>query len=491
MAVTGARAETPGTGQPPGTRPLELWEALVPVVALVVLIVASVLLFGDAGFYGPNQIALVLAAMTGVWIAHRAGHSLENLNAAVVGSISSGIGAILILFAVGALIGAWAASGTLVAMVYYGLTWLSPSYFPLSAFLVCAVVATCLGSSWTTAGTLGVGFMGMAVNMGIDPALAAGAVIAGAYVGELVSPLSDTANLAAGGGGVPLYDHLRAAALPTVIAFVIAAAVFWWFSVPVTADVSRALAVISAEFRMTPLLFIPLAAVAILALLRTSPFTTIMIGALIGLLIAVLFDPGRLAAFADPAGALWPPVAVLKGAWLVLANGFVSETGIGPLDTLLSRGGMDSMLSTIWLIIAALGYGGVVDRAGVLSRLISPVIAAAKSAAQIVAAVVGAVVGANLITADQYMAIVLPARMFRSAIAGLGFAPVMLTRTVAAAATPTSALVPWNSCGAYMAAALGIPTLHYAPYAVFNYTLPLVVIALAALGIGTRRTQAA
>ncbi|MCX7888611.1 MAG: hypothetical protein N2422_02630 [Rhodobacteraceae bacterium] len=492
MTVTGGTRAEPGeTGQPPGTRPLALWEALVPVVTLIVLIVASVLLFGDAGFEGPNQIALVLAAMTGVWVARRAGHSLEELNRAAVASISSGIGAILILFAVGALIGAWAVSGTLVAMVYYGLSWLSPSYFPLSAFLVCAAVATCLGSSWTTAGTLGVGFMGMAVNMGIDPALAAGAIIAGAYVGELVSPLSDTANLASGGGGVPLYTHLRAIALPTALGFLIAGAVFRLLSVPKSVDVSGALAVIGAEFHMTPWLFLPLAVVAGLALMRVAPFTTIILGALTGLLVAVVLDPGRLAAFADPAGALWGPVAVLKGAWQVLATGFRSDTGIGPLDTLLSRGGMESMLPTIWLIMAALGYGGVVERAGVLSRLIAPVVAAARSATRLVASIVGAVVGANMITADQYMAIVLPARMFRGAVAGLGYPPVMLTRTVAAAATPTSALVPWNSCGAYMAATLGVSTIHYAPYAVFNYVLPLVVIALAAIGPGRRAAGAA
>ena len=466
-----------------GVRPLSLVEALVPIVALALLIVASVLLFGDAGLYGPNQIALVLAGMIATLVARRAGHSMAEMNRAAIDSVSSGIGAIFILFAVGALIGTWAISGTLVAMVYYGIKILSPHYFPLSAFLVCALVSTCLGSSWTTAGTIGIGLMGMAISMGTDPAITAGAIISGAYVGEMISPLSDTGNLAAGAGGVDLYAHLREAALPTAIAVALAVGIYWLLSSPIEPQLGDEIAAIEANFPMTPWLFLPLAVVAAMALLRASPFTTIMTGALVGVAVAVIVAPGRIAAFADPAGALARPIAVVKGVWLVLASGYVSRTGHPMLDTLTSRGGMDSMLETVWLIIAALAFGGVVEKAGVLSRLIEPVIAGVRSAAAMVAALVGAVIATNIVAADHYMALVLPARMFRQAVAKLGYAPVVLTRTVAAAATPTSALIPWNSCGAFMAAALGVSTLAYAPFAVFNIASPLAAILVAALNI--------
>lgn len=466
-------------------------EALVPVVALALLIVSSVLLFGDAGIKGPNQIALVVAGLVAILVAVRAGYRLDDLNQAAVASVSSGIGAIFILFAVGALIGAWAISGTLVAMVYYGMKFLNPNYFPLSGFLVCAFVSACLGSSWTTAGTVGVGFMGMAINMDANPAISAAAIISGAYAGELVSPLSDTANLASGAGGAGLYSHLKEATVPTAVAFSLAAAFFWLLSVPLEPQLGDKIAAIEANFTMTPWLFLPLVVVAVMAVLRKSPFITIMTGALVGAVVAAVFAPERVSSFADPKGELPTAIAVIKGAWLVLASGYVSEIGNAKLDTLMSRGGMESMLDTVWLIIVALGFGGVVEKAGVLRRLIEPIIVAANSAAAMIASMVGAVVAVNIITADQYMALVLPARMFRESMAKRGYAPVVLTRAVAAAATPTSALVPWNSCGAFMSAALGVSTLAYAPFAAFCIAVPLVVILMAALNIRMPRVATA
>ena len=277
--------------------------------------------------------------------------------------------------------------------------------------------------------------------------------------------------------------------LPTALTFLVEVAVFWLASTPVQTDASEKLDAIRAHFTMSPWLFLPLAVVAVLAVLRVSPVITIMSGALTGAGVAAVFAPGRIARFADPDSALPGALAVVKGLWLVLASGYNSSMGVPTLDTLVSRGGMDSMLPTVWLIMAALAFGGVVEKAGVLDRLIAPVLAMATSAARLVGAVIGAVFGANIITADQYMAIVLPARMFRPAMERLGFDDIVLSRTVAASATPSSALVPWNSCGAFMSAALGVSTLQYAPLAVFNYGLPLVVLLLATAGIGVPRRQ--
>jgi NhaC family Na+:H+ antiporter len=223
--------------------------------------------------------------------------------------------------------------------------------------------------------------------------------------------------------------------------------------------------------------------VAALALLKVPPFTAIFIGALAGGVLAVFVAPERVIAFADAAAGTPRWLALLKGVWLALASGFTSMTGQPMIDRLVSRGGMASMLDTIWLIIAALAFGGVIEKAGVLERLITPIINAAKSVGALVTYLVGAVLVTNVATADQYIAIVLPGRMFKTAFAERGLAPVVLARTITASATPTSALIPWNSCGAFMAATLGVATFSYLPYAVFNFASPLIAIAMAYSGI--------
>lgn len=458
-------------------------EAAVPVASLILLVALSYVLFGDAGAGGPNQVALVVATMIAVFVGWKRGHSLESLGAAAAASVSSGIGAIFILFAVGALIGTWAMSGTLVAMVYYGLQFLSPNYFYLTACAICGIVSASIGSSWTVVGTIGIGFMGIAANMGLSPAIAAGAVISGAYFGDKSSPLSDSANLAAAAAGVDLYTHIRETFLTSLVALALALGVFWMLGRPGDFNASEKIAAIQAAFDISPVLFLPLLVVVVLAVFKIPPFTAIFVGALAGGLLAVATAPARVIAFADPAGDLPGAIAAFKGVWLALASGYKASTGTPALDLLVTRGGMDSMLNTIWLVITALAFGGVVEKAGVLDRLLAPVIAKARSAGALVASLVGSIVATNVVTADQYIAIVLPGRMFKTAFARRGLAPVVLSRTVGDTATPTGSLIPWNSCGAYMAATLGVATLSYAPFAIFAWTSPLVTIAFAYAGI--------
>src|SRR5262245_5432228 len=441
-----ATADTP--------QPLTLFEAIIPIASLIVLVALSYYLFGDAGALGPNQVALALAAMVAVFIAWRRGHTLDSLREAAVESVGSGIGAVFILFAVGSLIGTWAVSGTLVAMVYYGLHLLSPNFFYMTATVICAVISASIGSSWTVVGTIGIGFMGIALNMDLDPAVTAAAVISGAYFGDTSSPLSDSANLAAAAAGVDLYDHIRETALTSMLALILSLIVFWMLGSPGDFDASEKMAAIQSAFDISLWLFIPLLLVIVLALLRFPPFTAIFLGALAGGLLAVIVAPGRVSAFADAGDGLAKGFLLLKGVWLAMASGYKSTTGHPAIDLLASRGGMESMLNTVWLIIAALAFGGVVEKAGVLDRLIAPVIRIAKSFTALVSWLVGAVFATNVITADQYIAVVLPGRMFKSAFQQRGLAPLMLSRTIAAAGTPTSALIPWNSCGAYMAGTL-------------------------------------
>jgi len=464
-------------------QPLTLLEAIIPVTSLILLIALSYYLFGDAGATGPIQVALVAATMVAVTIAWRRGHTLDALREAAIASISSGMSAIFILFAVGALIGTWAMSGTLLAMIYYGLLLLSPNFFYMTAALICAGVSASIGTSWTVVGTIGVGLMGISQNMEMNPAITAAAIISGAYFGDTTSPVSGSPNLAAATAGAEFYDTVRETFVISATALAISLAVFALLGRPGDFDASTKMAAIESTIRMSPVLFLPLIVVAGLALLKTPPFTAIFVGALAGGALAVFVAPQRVIAFAGVSDGTSGWLALLKGVWLALASGYISTTGQPMIDPLMTRGGMASMLETIWLIIAALAFGGVIEKAGVLERLIQPVIAVARSAGALVTALVGSVLATNVATADQYIAIVLPGRMFKMAFFQRGLAPVVLSRTVCASATPTSALVPWNSCGAFIAATLGVPTFNYLPYTVFNIAAPIIAVAMAFAGI--------
>jgi NhaC family Na+:H+ antiporter len=469
--------------------PLGLAAALVPVAALVVLLGLSFFLFGDAAASGPNQVALVFCSILAIAVAWRHGHSIDDLRDAAVASVTAGLPAIFILLSVGALIGTWALSGTLVAMVYYGLQLLSPDYFYPTACLICLAVAMSIGSSWTVAGTLGIGLMGVASEMGLDPAVTAGAVISGAYFGDKLSPLSGTANLACAAAGSDLYQHFGESLRTSVPALLVALLLFWGLGEPVDFDPAAVTASIEAAFHPSLIHFAPLVLVLALAVMRWPPFVAIFLGALAGGVLAVVDAPERVAAFAGP--GLPDGLALLKGVWATLSGGYVSSSGEPPIDELLSRGGMASMLGTVWLILVALAFGGFIERAGVLERLIGPLIAAARSSGALVATLVGAALGTNVLASDQYIAVVLPGRMFRPAFEARGLAPVVLSRTLGDSAAVTSPLIPWNSCGAYMAATLGVATTSYVPFAFFNLINPLVAIGFAFLGLRMLRAAGA
>lgn len=467
--------------RPSSPRPLSLAAALTPVAALVGLLGLSFHLFGDGAAAGPNQVALVFCALVAALVAWRNGHTVAALRDAAVASVTTGLSAVFILLAVGALIGTWALSGTLIAMVYYGLKLLSPNYFYVTTCLISAMVAVSIGSSWTVAGTIGIGLMGVAQKMGLDPAITAGAIISGAYFGDKSSPLSDTANLACAAAGSNLYDHVRESLWTSVPALAVAVVGFWLLGAPGDFDASAVSAGIEAAFHPSLVHFLPLLLVLALALLRWPPFVTIFLGALAGGVLAVAIAPERVATFAGE--GLPHGLALLKGVWAALANGYVSATGEPAVDQLLTRGGMESMLGTVWLILVALAFGGIVEQAGVLERLIGPVIAAARSVGALVATLVGAAFATNVLASDQYIAVVLPGRMFRAAFANRGLAPVVLSRALGDSATVTSPLIPWNSCGAYMAATLGVATTSYLPFAFFNLLNPAVSIVFALLGL--------
>ena len=461
-------------------RPPSLVDSLVAVAVLIALITASFLLFGEDAAFGPTQVALTLAATVAAGIAWKNGHGWNEIRQDVVAGIASALPAIFILFAVGALIGTWALSGTLTAMVYYALGVLSPNYFYLSACVICMLVSLSIGSSWTVVATIGVGLMGVAYQMDLSQAVTAGAVISGSYFGDKLSPLSDTVNLAAAATGAQLYDHIRASLITSIPAIALALLGFGLLGSPGDFDASGTQAAISARHAVTVWAFLPVVLVVVLSIMRCPPFLAILGGALAGGVMAVILQPGLVLQLASrPELPDW--IGLIKGVWQAMASGFVYQSGDPDLDALLSRGGMDSMLNTIWLIMAALAFGAVLERAGMLERIVAPTVRFARSTASLVATVVASAIGMNIVAGDQYLSVVLPGRMFKAEFARRDLPPRLLSRTLGDSGIVTAPLIPWNSCGAFMSATLGVFAFAYLPFAFFNLLNPLATIIAAAL----------
>lgn len=453
-------------------------DALTPLVVLTVLVSAAVALFGLDAMNGPLQVAMMMAAMSASIIILKNGHSWAEIEAASRRGVSSVVSAIFILLAVGALISTWNMAGTIPTLVYYGLKLIDPNWFYVASLFICAIISLGIGSSWTTAGTIGVGLVGLASLAGVSPVITAGAVISGAYTGDKLSPLSETTILAAQLSDNDLYVHLRHQAWVSGPAFAIAAIALLLLGMrdrslgvdPALLD--SELMALDQLFWITPINLLPLLLLVTLSIRRVPASLAITTAALFAALLACFTQPQAvLAAFPDAGGGF---EYYLASAWQVIATGYRSATGIVPVDDLLSRGGMSSMLLTIWLIIVALAFGSVLDEFGLLSKLVTPLLLRAKSVGSLIATSTATAVGLNIVTADQYVAVVLPLRLFRVEFERRNLATKNLSRVVSNGGIVTSALIPWNSCGAYMAAVLGVPTLAYAPYAIFNYASPIL-----------------
>ncbi len=464
-----------------------LIDSLIPVIVLIILLSGAVYLFGSDSSAGANQIVLIVAAMVAAVIAVRNGHPWRDIERAIIEGISTAMGAMLILLAVGALIGTWLMAGTVPAMIYFGLKLLHPQFFFVATCLICAVASLSIGSSWTVAGTLGVGLMGVALGFGLSPEITAGAVVSGAYFGDKMSPLSDTTNLAPAVAGTDLFTHIRHMAWTTAPSFLAALVLFLVLGLQTDVELtSTALQemtqTLAANFDLSLLTLLPLVIVFTLAFRKFPPLPTILIGAFVGAAIAIALQPDVVIALAGSA-ELSRPMALAKGAWMSLANGYVSTTGVVAVDDLLSRGGMSSMLTTIWLIICALSFGAVLEHAGMLERLIRSALRAAHSTGSLILTTALTCIGINIVAADQYISIVLPGRMYKAEFKRRGLDARNLSRVIEDCGTLTSPLVPWNTCGAYMAATLGVATFAYLPFAFFNLINPIVSVGYGFFGI--------
>ena len=462
-------------------------DVITPILLLIIMLSFSVYLYGDDSSYGANQIALILSACVAAIVGIKNGYKWKDIEAGIVKGIGMGMSAILILLAVGALIGTLIMSGTVPAMIYYGLNILSPSIFYFATCIICAISALSIGSSWTVAGTLGVALMGIATGLGLSPSITAGAVISGAYFGDKMSPLSDTTNLAPAIAGTDLFSHIRHMIWTTGPSLLIALIMFLFIGLSSeSSGNSKGLELIQTTlqntFNINIISFIPIIVIFILAYKKVPAFPTILIGALLAGLFSAIFQPQVVKSFVGEPD-LSTGLVMVSGVWTALHSGFALESGVEIVDDLLTRGGMASMLNTIWLVICALAFGAVLETTNILKKLVESFLLLANSTGSLIITTITTCIGINIIAADQYISIVLPGRMYRAEFKRRKLAARNLSRTLEDSGTITSPLIPWNTCGAYMSASLGVATFSYLPFCFFNLVNPLVAIIYAIFNV--------
>jgi NhaC family Na+:H+ antiporter len=473
----------PQAGQP---RAPSLLDALLPIVVLIALIALTIALFGVGATDGPLQVALFLSAAFASLIAFKNGYSVAAIADAAVGGVTTAMGAIFILLAVGALIGTWNMAGTIPTVVDYGIGLLNPTWFYVAAAAICALVGMVTGSSWTTAGTLGVAFVGMANVLGLNEAIAAGAIISGAYFGDKMTPLSETTILVPNlVGGVTVPQHIRNMWWTAGPALGISLIVFLILGLnahPTGATSTEAAQkALESEFNIGLVALLPLLLLVFFSIRTFPPFLSILGSALFAGILACFTQWNVVKAFVDDP-SLGPVATGIKAIYGAMATGFVSNTGNEAIDQLFSRGGMASLLTTVWLVLGALSFGAVMEHAGFLNRLMMPIVSRARSRGSLILAVNASGIGLNLIAGDQYVADVLPARMYRKEFRRRGLAPQVLSRAVEDSGTVTSVLVPWNTCGAYISGVLGVSTVSYLPFCFFNILSPILDVLFGFIG---------
>ncbi len=458
---------------------LNIWEALVPVVILMMLLAYNIFIAGGEllGEYS-NQFILLMGGAIAAIVGFFNKVSLSIMISEILENLKSVFIPIMILFLVGALAGTWLISGVIPAMVYYGLQVLSPTIFLPASVVIAAIISIATGSSWTTSATVGIALVGIGSALGIPTGMIAGAVISGAYFGDKMSPLSDTTNLAPAMAGTDLFTHIRYMSITTVPTIIITLIFFGILSITVettgNADVSGLLKTINNTFHISPYLFIVPLVVIGLILTKTKPLVALGVGVVLAAVFAFIFQPDILSSLSS-------------SNFEAIFNAIFTDTEIltdnDKLNELFTSGGMKGMLWTIFLITCAMVFGGVMDAIGALARITKELLKLAHSVFGLFASTVISCFGLNIIASDQYLAIVIPGKMFKNAFEERGLAPENLSRTLEDSGTVTSVLVPWNTCGAYQSGVLGVSVYDYFIYAMFNYLSPFTTLFFAAFNI--------
>jgi NhaC family Na+:H+ antiporter len=530
-----------------------LWAALLPVFVLIGLLGLNVYLYGEDSSYGPNQIALLMAAGTAAIVGRLYLNSFKKMLSGIERAIGSALVAMLILLLIGSLAGTWMMSGVVPAMIYYGLDVLSPQSFLVATAVVCAIVSVATGSSWSTVATVGIALLGIGMVLGVSTPLTAGAIISGAYFGDKISPLSDTTNLAAAMAGTDLITHIKYMLWTTVPSFIIALVIYFLIGIGAEpTEIAGKTAALKQEIlanfdTVSPVLFIVPLVVLAMVIFKFDAVAALFVGAVLGGVFAIIFQPQMVSEIAglddvevvsstDEMELVQPSYA--KRSYVAFINSMAFETSRyskedaakfgaefeqakleleevelatgGSVDSaqvvsaqqkvdemqakvmavkLLKGKGMDGMLNTIWLIITAMCFGGVMEACGLLKRITDPLIGMAQSTGSLIATTAGSCIFVNATASDQYLAIVVPGQMFRETYAKRGLAPQNLSRTLEDAGTVTSVLIPWNTCGAAQSSVLGVSTFVYAPFCFFNLISPLMTIAIGFAGIGIAKLK--
>ncbi len=475
--------------------------ALIPIVILVGLLYLNVVIYGEDATYGPNQIALLMAAAIATVIGFSLNYSWKKIQKGIVKSIKSALPAILILLLIGALAGTWLLSGVVPTMIYYGLKVIHPSVFLFAACLVSAIVAMATGSSWSTIATVGVALLAIGSALGFGSGLVAGAIISGAYFGDKMSPLSDTTNLAPAMAGTDLITHIRYMALTTVPSIIITLVIFLFLGfgsneASSTGDVDLIMNMIDAHFVVSPWLFAVPAIVVFLIVKKVSAIPALFIGVLLGAIGGIIFQPELIKSISGVSGNY------LEAAYVASTNAMFGDvSAISPeqmallsedeqnIAGLLDAGGMAGMMNTIWLIICAMCFGGVMEACGLLQKITKSIVSIVKSTGSLIATTAATCVFFNITASDQYLAIVVPGRMYSDTFRDRGLAPENLSRTLEDAGTVTSVLVPWNTCGAAQSTVLGVATGEYFMYCFFNLISPVMTVLFGYLNIRIKRIE--
>ena len=463
---------------------LSLLESLIPVVILMGLLAYNIFFVADQEWFGAytNQFILLKGALVAAIVGFYNKVSIKTMFSEIFENLKSVLVPITILFLVGALAGTWLISGIIPAMVYYGLQVLSPAVFLPVSVVVAAVVSVATGSSWTTSATVGIALVSIGNALGIPTGMIAGAVISGAYFGDKMSPLSDTTNLAPAMAGTDLFTHIKYMGYTTIPTILLTLIIFAILSGTIEttgdADVSNLLNIVETTFHITPWLFLVPALVIAMIVLKTKPIVALAVGVVSAIVLALIFQNDVLQ-------------SISSSKFTTIANAILTDTQVETdnekLTQLFSAGGMKGMLWTIVLIICAMVFGGVMDAIGALAKITKSLLSVATSILGLFASTVASCLGLNIIASDQYLAIVVPGKMFKKAYEDRGLAPENLSRTLEDSGTVTSVLIPWNTCGAYQSSVLGVSVADYFVYAIFNYLSPFTTLLFAGLNIQIRR----
>ena len=462
---------------------ISLKESLFPIILLIMFLSFNVYVYGDDAMGGSNQFILLVGAAAGIALGIYKGFKFSNMMTQVAENLKSVTGAIVILLFVGALSGTWLISGIIPSMIYYGLKILHPSIFLPACLVICAIISIATGSSWTTSATVGIALIGISKAIGIPVEMSAGAIISGAYFGDKLSPLSDTTNLAPAISGSDLFTHIKYLTITTIPTITISLLIFiilnFYMVSSGPTDNTVLLEAISQTFNITPLIFIVPLIVIILIIKKTPPIIALFTGTIMGAIFALIFQQDILIQLSNS------NTLTFEGAYSAIVNSITIDTNIesgnSELNDLFKSGGMIGMMNTIWLVISAMVFGGVMESIGALKTITTSLLNLGKSTFSLFASTAGSCLAINLTTSDQYLAIVIPGKMFEKAFKDKNLAPENLSRTLEDTGTVTSVLIPWNSCGAYQSGVLGVSVLDYFFYAIFNWLSFFMTLIVAGL----------